>query len=242
MPYKEGQPTFMGFLGIPIVTKVAKTRLFGGSYIRFYDLCAVLSYLYTSGAILGRTKSDKLTELAKLFSIPGTEEENMNSLQDMAREHLEKFRNEVGKEPDTFNEFILFKELESAIGLSMKDWFKAYADGNTRIMRVADEKVPLEKAEPSIKLFGLEGVGFGISFPELTEKMYKNSYESIDMDMWSNHRAHGLAIPEKPIIISLEEQEKAVLRMVAAYASEYYPELLDLLDLGSYIQEVKDSK
>jgi len=235
MPWKEGQSTLMGFLGIPIVTKVAKTRLFGGPYIRFYNLCEVLSYLYTTGAILGRTKRDKLTELAKLFSIPGTEEENMNWLQEQAKERLEKFRNEVGKEPDTFNEFILFKELESAIGLSMEDWFKAYADGNTRIMRVADEKVPLEKAELSIKLFGLEGVGFGISFPELTEKMYRNSYENIDMDMWSKHRAHGLAIPEKPTIISLEEQEKTVVQMVAAYASEYYPELLDPLDLRGYL-------
>lgn len=235
MPYKEGQRTLMGFLGIPIVTKVAKTRLFRGPYIRFYNLFEVLSYLYMTGAILGRARRDNITELAKMFSMPGGEEEFMNWLQKQAKERLDTFRNEVGKEPDTFNEFILFKEFESAIGLSMEDWFKAYADGNTRIMRVADEKVPLEKAEPVIKEFQLEGIGFGSSFPELTEKMYRNAFENIDMDLWSKHRAHGLAIPEKPTIISLEEQEEIVLQMVATYTSEFYSELLDPLDLRGYI-------
>jgi len=236
MPYKKGeQPTFIGFLSIPIVTKAAKTRLFGGPYIRFYDLCAVLSYLYTTGAILGRAKRNKLSILAKLFSIPGTEKENIDGLQEEATKRLVKFKNEVGNEPDTFNKLIFFRELESAIGLGMEDWFKAYTEGDTKIMKIADKKVPLEKAEPSIKWFGLEGIGFGSSFPELTEKMYRNSYENIDIDVWAKHRAHGLAIPEKPTIISLEEQEEIVLQMVAAYTSEYYPELLDPLDLRGYI-------
>jgi hypothetical protein len=240
MPYKEDQPTFIGSLSIPIVTKVAKTRPFGGPYIRFYDLCTVSSYLYTSGAILGRARRNKLSILAKLFSIPGTEKENMAGLQEEATKRLTKFKNEVGNEPDTFNEFILFRELESATGLGMEDWFKAYAEGDTKIMKIADEKVPLEKAEPSIKWFGLEGIGFGSSFPELTEKIYRNSYENIDMDVWAKHKAHGLAIPEKPDIVTLKEQEKSILGIVAAYTSEYYPELLDPLDLRSYLDVGSD--
>jgi len=235
MPYKEGQSTLMGYLGIPIVTKVAKTRLFGGPYIRFYDLCAVLSYLYTTGAILGRARRSKLSILAKMLAVPGTEKENINWLQEHAKERLEKFRHELGKEPDTFNEFILFKELESAIGVSMEDWFEAHTKGNPKIMKVADEKVPLEEAEPVIKLFAAQGIGFGSSFPELTEKMYRNTFENIDLDVWADARAHGLAISEKPTMLSLEEQEEIVLQMVAAYTSEYYPELLDSLELRSYL-------
>ncbi len=227
MPYKEGQPTLMGFLGIPIVTKVAKTRLIGGPYIRFYNLFEVLSYLYMTGAILGRLRRDSITELGKMFSIPGREEELMNCLQKEAKERLVRFINEVGKKPDRFDEFILFREFESAVGLSLHDCFEAYAQGNKKVMRACDEKVPLEKAEPLIKAFQSEGIGFGISFPELTEKMYRNALENIDTDAWANARAHGLAIPEKPTTISLEEQEEIVLEMVAAYTSEYYPELLD---------------
>lgn len=84
-------------------------------------------------------------------------------------------------------------------------------------------------------MFGLEGIGFGSSFPQLTEKMYRNLHESIDMDVWSKWRAHGLAIPEKPTQMTLEEQEALILQMVAAYTSEYYPELLDLLDLRGHL-------
>jgi len=149
-----------------------------------------------------------MEELVKMISVPGREKEFLNWLQEQANERLEKFRNEIGKEPDTFNEFILFRELESAFGLSMADWFEAHSAGNTKIMKAADEEVSLEKAEPSIKLFGLEGIGFGSSYIELTENMYRNTYENIDMNAWADARAHGLAISEKPTIISLEEQEE----------------------------------
>jgi hypothetical protein len=156
-------------------------------------------------------------------------------LQEYAKERLDKFRSEFSKEPDTFNEFILFKELESAIGVSMEDWFEAHTKGDAKIMKVADEKVPLEKAEPVIKLFAVESIGFGSSFPELTEKMYRNSFENIDMDEWADARAHGLTISEEPSMLSLEEQEEIILQMVASYVSEYYPELLDSLDLKDYL-------
>ena len=51
------------------------------------------------------------------------------------------------------------------------------------------------------------------------------------MNVWSEARVHGLSIPEKPLGMGLEEQEKVVLKRVAGYVSEYYPELLDPLDL-----------
>lgn len=233
VPYKEGQPTLMGFLGSIPVTKVAKTRLFGGPYIRFSDFCTVLSFLYESGAILGRARRNKLSILEKMLVVgvpqPGTEP--IKYLRELAKKRLDTFRSEVGKEPDTFFEFIRDRELESAIGLSLTDSLEAYIGGNKEIMKALNEKVPLVRAEPFIKAFGLEGIGFGGSFPKLTERMYRNAYEGIDTDLWSEARAHGLAIPEKPAIVSLEEREETMLQMVAAYASEYYPELLDPLDL-----------
>lgn len=235
MPYKEGQITLMGFLGMTPVMKVTKTRLFGGPYIRLYDFFAVLSILYMTGAILGRARRNKLSILVEMLVVPGTEANKfLEFLQECAQKRLEKFRNEVGKDPDRFDEFILIREFESTTGLSLTS-FEAYARGNKKILKACDEKFPLEKAEPYIKMFGIEGIGFGSSFPELTEKMYRNAFEKIDMDVWARARAHGLAIPEKPTIISLEEQEETVLQMVAAYTSEYYPELLESLDLRSHL-------
>lgn len=237
MPFREGQPTLIGFMGIPIVTKAAKTRFIGGPYMRFYNLFEVISYLYMSGAILGRARRNKFSILAKILVVPGTDvNEFIEFLQEEAKNRLEQFVNEVGKEPNTFFEFILIKELEKA-GINIGDSFEAYMHGDKSVIKAADEKVPLQAAEPIIKKFQLEGIGFGSAFPELTEKLYRNTFEKVDRDSWVEARKYGLAISEEPTIISLEEQEEIVLQMVAGYASEYYPELLDTLDLRQYLEQ-----
>ena len=55
------------------------------------------------------------------------------------------------------------------------------------------------------------------------------------MNEWAEARSYGLNIPEKPDFIPLEEREKEILAIVAGYTSEYYPELLDPLDLRDYL-------
>lgn len=223
MPYKEGQRTLMSYLGMEPMRKVVETRLFGGTYIRFSNFLLVASFLYESGAILGRAKRDNINELAKMVSVPGREEEFMNWLQEQAKKRLEK----IGEEPNSFYLFFVSGELEK-LGLSLSS--------DLRVLKKAfEEKWPFEKLEPFIKAFGIDGIGFGSSFPELTEKIYRNAHESIDSDIWSEARAYGVDIPEKPERISLEEREEIVLQMVAAYTSEFYPELLDSLDLRGYL-------
>ena len=229
MPYKEGQPTLMGFLGTGPVMKLTKTRLFGGPYIHFGGYLMVCSYLYENGAILGRARSDKLSTLAKMFPAdPGKEDSFISELQNVAQERLNEYKREFEKEPNSFLDIFYLLELKR-VGLDL-------ADTDLKTLRKASgEKYSLKQAEPYIKMFGLEGIGFGSRFPELTEKLYRNYHESIDMGVWSKWAAR-LGIPEKPTIISLEEQEKTVLQMVAAYASEYYPELLDSLDLRGHLE------
>ena len=226
MPHKEGQPTLMGFLGRVPVMRLTKIRLFGGPYIPFGSFMIVCSLLYETGAILGRARSDKSTILAKIFPTdPSKENSFINELQNKARKRLEEYKKELEKEPTSFRH-LFFVLLESKkLGLSL-----AHTDFKTRI-EVCGEKWSLKQAGPYIKMVGLEGIGFGSYFPELTEKMYRYYHESIPMDVWSKGSAAYLDIPEKPTIISLEEQEKTILQMVAAYTSEYYPELLDPLDL-----------
>ncbi len=224
MPWKEGQPSLMSFLGMTAVTEVTETRLFGGCYIRLLNFLGLLSHLYESGAILGHARRNKLRILVKMLVLPGGEINKFIKIyRDAAKERLDTFRNEVGNEPDTFNEFTVLRALDCLTGPS--------PDLKT-LKKVFSRKVQLEKAWLDIQTFGVEGIAFGNSFPELTERMYRNSYENYDMDKWSFARAQGLDIPEKPDIISLEEREGSLLQTVAAYTSQYYPELLDPLDLG----------
>lgn len=232
MPYKEGQPTLMSFLGsIPLARGLAKKRLFGEPYIRLYDFCELLSKLYESGAVLGHARHDKLSILEKMLVIPGLEPCSMKSLEDRAKKRLDTFRNETGEEPDSFIKFIQLKELEWAIGLRA---LSALPSGNKEARKAVEKKVPLAEAALPINTYGLDGIGFGSCFPTLTERMYNTDYENI-MGEWSKRKAHGLTAPGEPPPESLEKREKNILQVMAGYASKYYPELLDPLDLRGYL-------
>lgn len=242
MPYKGGQPTLVGFLSLPFVTKITKTPLFGGPYLCLIDVFKVVSYLYTIGAVLGHARRNSLDILAKLLVVPGTEDCEASRLMRLsekdANKRLEEFKNKIGREPDTFDEFVLFPAIEGAlesegIRLHPQDAWEAYAHGDKRVKKLFNMKVGLEMAEPRIKLFLVQGIHFGSSFPELTEKMYQKAknHEDAEIETWGR----GLIIPEELMTMSFEEGEEAVLQMVAAYTSKYHPELVNSLDLRGFL-------
>ena len=236
MPHKEGQPSLTGFLGEIPLKQALKKQLFGGHYLRLWDYFATLSFQYESGAILGRAKRDKISTLINMLVVPGTEiNKFVKFMHDQAKERLEKFRSELGREPNTFHDFIFDREFGRVVGLSLNKVFEEYMRGNKEVVKVFDHKVSLDIAWPEIQDYGAGGIGFGSSFPELTEKMYRNATENIDMDEWTKARKYGVDIPEKPDIVTLEEREESVLGIVAVYTAEFYPELLDPLDLRGYI-------
>jgi hypothetical protein len=247
-----GQRPLMDYLSLSSVSQVTEERGFlGGTYIRLYNYFWVLSFLYESGAILGRARRDKLSILEKML-FPGGNAPSFLSvkvLQDKADERLYRYRQRFGKEPDTFGEFIFERELQIATGLNLTDSLEAFERGNKKALKPFDKKVPLEKAgaewgknipiektQAEIRMFVAEGIGFGSLFPELTEGILRNYYESIqvDMDAWHKERKTNLTTPQKPKILSLEEQEETILKIVAECAKECYPELLGPLDLRRY--------
>lgn len=237
MPYKEGQPTLISYIaGIVVARGLAKKRRFGGDYIRLQDLIELLCFLYSSGAIIGRARRDKLTTLEKMLVLPVLGPCSVKSLQDQAEKRLEAFRIDMGQEPDSFIKFIQLKELEGAIGLLA---LSALPSGNKQARKLVDKKVPLAEIALSLESFGLEGIGFGSRFPTLTEMMYRTDYENIVAD-WRESKAQGLAVREKPIEESFEKREENILKVVGFYASKYYPELLDPLDLRGYLEMVKE--
>jgi len=206
--------------------------------MRFWDYFTVLSFQYESGAILGRARKDKLSILGKMLVLPGTEVGDfVKFMQSQANERLEKFKNESGREPNTFYDFIFCREIERVVGLNLNKIFEEYIHRNKEIIKLLDHKLSLDKAWDGIQVYGGAGIGFGSLFPELTERMYKNASENIDMDEWSQVRKMGVDIPEMPDIVTLEEREESVLGLVAVYVAEFWPELLDPLDLRGYVEE-----
>lgn len=261
MPYIEGQLTFIDFLGYQPVMALAKKSLFGKLYLTVIDHWGVLAAVYESAAVLGRARREKLGVLERMLEAqapwlgPGL----MKSSQERAKEHLDAFRSEFGREPHSFLEFICVKRFGNGFP-ELKQLLSAIYDRRRRgerdtdlvrelrqlsskeskkVLKKLERKVSVASVEPAIRIFGREGIGFGSSFPRLTESMHRNLHENIDMLGLPVARAHGLAIPEKPII-TLGEAEEEILQIVAVYTNRYWPEMLDRLDLRGCLERIKD--
>ena len=243
MPYKEGQPTLTDFLVSVCSARRVRKSLFGKPYIVFWDFRGAIVLLYAQGAILGRARRDKLTILEKMVLAPGLESRSLTSLQKQAKKHLGASRNKAGREPNHFLEFIASEELRdvlglSAVGLTAEDMLRIDAIANPskrakEMMKENKRKVPLAFAEFNMSMAAQEGIGFGSSFPELTEIMCKNENESI--------RGLPLPLPEEPRSLrslNFEGQELLVLGLAATYVQECYPELLDVLELRGYLDKL----
>lgn len=177
----------------PFLNKITRKTLFGRTYARAIDLLDVEEQLYSIGAALGHALRNKLNILAKLLVVPGTEEHKINGVMQLckkdAKKNLEEFINEFGREPDTFGDFISYRYAENllrneGIRLSAKEAIEAYARGDQKIKRLIDQKVELEDNEQRMIIMLLQGMQFGSSFPELTEKMYEKANEG-DRDFWT---------------------------------------------------------
>lgn len=236
MPYEKGQPPLISNIASIVLARgLAKKRLFGGDYIRLQDFIELLCFLYSSGAIIGRARRDKLTALEKMLASSVIGLRSVKSLQEMAKRRLEGFKAEMGKEPDSFIKFIQIQEYEKTMGPAA---FSEFASKGTT--KALDKKIPLAEVVLPVESFGLEGIGFGSCFPALTEIMYRTDYENIVAD-WLEAKAQGLTVPEKPIEESFEKREESILKAVASYTSKYYPELLDALHLRGHLRMVKQT-
>jgi hypothetical protein len=242
---EDEQPSWSVLLCQPFLDKIIRKTPFGKPYARAIDLIDVGERLYSIGAALGHGLQNKLDILAKLLVVPGAKEYEADRIMSLckkdARMNLKRFINEFGREPDNFGDFWSYRHVENrlrneGISLSAEDAIEAYARGDRRIKKIFDEKIGLEGIEQIMMPPLLQGIHFGSSFPELTEKMYRKAYEE-DRDFWAS-KWRGVTIPEDFKVMSLEETQRAVLQMVAAYTSQYYPELLDSLGLRDYIDVV----
>lgn len=246
MPYREKQALLTEYFASIPMELVARKELFGKRYVTVFDYCRIITFQYEAGALLGYNMRNKLDILYEMLVKPGTDiNRSIAFIQSEAKDRLKGFVEEEGKEPDTFYDFITFRELvemSKDMGLSIYD--DLYKDPENRLKnlkkfyghKLAVDDYAKNDYSKSIKNCFYYGIGFGSGFPELTVKMYKNTYESIDirMEQWAEMRSFGFKT-EKPDFIPFEEQRKENLQIVAAYTAEFYPELLDLLDLRDYL-------
>lgn len=207
---------------LPVWNRMVEMNPHGGRYVQFGRLLSSATYLYESGAIIGCSKRDRLDSLAHMIVQPGKEAQFVADSQSQANKRL----HELGREPTSIFDLVWSTELAKA-GLTLPD----FADFK-RKSKPFYEKLPCDPhLEARLKMFILEGIGFGSLYPGLTEKMWRQSHEAIDKGQWSQLRTLGLEIAEDPSPVTFEQKTELVQDILAAYASEYYPELMEPLGL-----------
>ncbi|MHC4439763.1 MAG: hypothetical protein ACYS3S_20595 [Planctomycetota bacterium] len=192
---------------------LVKKKLFGGYEVPLGPCISTVStLLFQKGAILGRARFDRLNVVAKLMTNPGREDSLCSKLRELARKRLEDF----GKKPDSFHTFwweTEFSTLDFNYFMSIK-------------------KVPLEEIFSLVNHWLMSGIGFGATYPDLVKEMWIKTYETPeDQDEWARAREYGLDIPEEQNLLPLDDMEQNVLLEVSRYVYEYFPQLMEPLNL-----------
>lgn len=219
MAIERSRPTLIFHLGQAPILSMAEKGLFGRVHMRFGRMLMAGLWLYQTGAVLGRSRHDRFEILARMFCHPGQEREFCRDMRDDAAERLDKY----GGEPDSFFDFFWKIEYQRA-GINWPEDYRA-------AVQLGKQKMPLQELEPLLKGYMMQGLGLGAGFPELTERLWRKTYEHVDPEAWARARRYGVDVPEQPPPLPLEEQEQAVLLEVAQYATAYFAELVEPLGL-----------
>jgi hypothetical protein len=221
------------------IGSIVQKRFFGGYDVPLMQFLTVGLWLFLKGVVLGRARCNSLEVVAKMlvgleslaeafarFCVPGQEAANSEDwvyeyLRKVAGDGMAYYRKCHQKEPESFLDLWLTSFAPPEVGFRDVQKMKELAKRKLRL------GVALQQSDTWL----LAGISFGATFPELTERMWGREYGKHDAEIWASARQHGLDIPEKFTPLPLEEMEQQVLVEVASYVKEYFPELVEPLNL-----------
>lgn len=172
-------------------------------------------WVFGQGAVIAYSRNSQMETLAKLWANPGKERESCDHLIAATKEVVEGY----GQSPESFIDFFT-KTVGGGLGASNLTL--------ETMKRLSRNTVRLGMALEWMDIWFRAGLGLGLAFPDLVEKMWRQSYEGNSPEDQEQARQAGLEIPED---IILEEMVQIVLSQVAEYAREYVPEVIAPLNL-----------
>lgn len=177
-----------------IMAPASQKRLLGKPYLTCWRYLGCYEQAFESGAVLGYAFSDKLSNLVQLFCDPGRREELTVALMESAKELFAETA-----APESFLDLAMWSEKSRMENL----WRKAGATEADIERQISSYELSPSEAFPQLQIALTAGIGFGGTFPNRTEKMWREAYElptdSADLEML---RQAGLYVPahaEKPL-------------------------------------------
>lgn len=235
-------PSLFDYLSAQEIRELANRKLFGGYDVPFLPIITLGLWTFCKGAVLGRARHAQLSTLAKMFvgalvvrttlSVLGVSESSMGEpandeanvllcLRKLGPDGLEYYEKERGKQPDSF---IDLWRTSFTPGLD-------FADVET-MKRLSKTKLRLGHGLELNERWGFAGLSLGAAFPDLVEKLWRESFETADQDKWTFARQSGVDIPEQFTPMPLKDMEQLLLLQLASYVTEYYRELVEPLALS----------
>lgn len=235
------ETTLLGFLAEEPLSQVLEKRLIGSPFVRLSNLMVVVTYLYETCAILGRAMRSRLVTLEKVLATPDREGEFIEYLQNRVRERVEGRK----QDPDCFYRFYGWRWARNVI----------HARDIRNLKKAMDRRWPLDRARAvvdDVQGGPIEGIGFGICYPELTERMYRRAHENVEWRFWNDVKTNGhrweetLGPVDDPSVmfypkpsVALEEHERRILSAVAVYVSTHQPGLMAALGLNEFLKSAQ---
>jgi hypothetical protein len=199
--------------------RITEKSLLSGSYVRVGRFLMVSQALFETGVIAGRIFHDRLPLLMKLFAEAGKEESLLEFLGECAARRLAA----VEEQCLSFQGIFFLTEMR-------KQGLPEGGPGS-EFVRVARKKIPVSRAFLQMQSYGLEGIGFGYAYYELSLQLLEKPVGPVDPNDRSKLRSHGVDIPEMPPQTTLGERELMVRGLFAEHVSQFRPDLLALLGL-----------
>ncbi|HXP82882.1 MAG TPA: hypothetical protein VN976_23475 [Verrucomicrobiae bacterium] len=209
----KGNPPLIDMFVYTIMNPAVKKPFIGAPYITFQRYLGCYQIAFETGVILGYAFRDRLLTFAKLFSEAGREKDATAFIKDIAQRVLNKV-----KEPKDFLVLGMSAE-KSRIEIQ-------YADKTEE--RINRQKFPPKSVFKQLQLAMFTGIGFGSSFPWLTEQLWRLQYEhAVDSQALERLKKAGLNIPDQPYEpVSLATRQAELHSMVEQYVSDARPDLL----------------
>ncbi|MDA0799193.1 MAG: hypothetical protein O2826_07180 [Chloroflexi bacterium] len=213
-------PTLISSFSVPLVVQSLVDRDANPPKIQWLNALQIGAFAYETGALIGRALVDKALLLEKLLA----EVEREGWLIEVAAQEAAK-RKEAYPAELCFWTIVMKGEL-AKVGLTLPD------TGKADVRQALQTPIAAEKMLESIEALGLEGIGFGMQFPEDTATMYRSVNEHLNHDIIVESTSYGLVMPIPPEPYALEKRVADSLKIVAQYVRQNRAKLEDEFGLA----------
>jgi hypothetical protein len=221
----KGMSSFLTFLATPAIKQVSKRTIFGKPYTRIGSLFGVVGFwVYQEGGVLGYFLRDTPKLLAKLAVPPGITAVNEKQIIKEIKESssiVESELKEVEDEEKTFFHLYTVRELRD-IGIDLLRW---PPDKNL------NKKANAEFAGNVMRISFIEGIAFGLNFPEQFAIYWDNTYRIVPGSKWQELRQRGIVLSKMQHKLTLNEAIVEIAEGAIIWGTNQSPNILDTNDI-----------